>query len=120
MYICVKKFLAFWEAKKRLKTEKMNIPGHRDWFAPLLNVNLNGRMGISTSEKSVLARGEKLGGASPPPRKLLQREVIANGDLTGSGKSENSPACAISDHRHLTAHGTLFASCPGQSMARTG
>ena len=76
MYVCVKKFLAFWEAKKQLKTEKMNIPGHRDWFDPLLNVNFNVRMGIRTSEKRVLsdfrrvdlplARGEKLGGASPP------------------------------------------------------
>ena len=103
MYVCMcEKKLAFWEAKKQLKTQKVNIPGHRDCFDPLLNVNFNVRMGSSTSEKSVLgdfrrvdlplAGGEKFRGASsPPPRKLLQREVISNRDLTREWKKRELP-----------------------------
>ena len=53
MFKKAKKEMTFWEAKKRLKTQKMSIPGNRYWFDPLLHVNFKGTMGISTFEESV-------------------------------------------------------------------
>ena len=93
-----------------------HLTAHGNFLISAGNSWRNIRYSISTHLLKILDSAHTL-----KCKTLLSRRRLAfnrAGDLTGEWKSKNSHACAISGHRHLTAHGNFLISA-GNSWRNT-